>query len=86
MLLRSQSIAASYSDSKIRNNSSRVLAKLVNRITYNKNFWKVVKPNSSNKIVGGNRVILRDGGKVIFDTEMVVNIGNTLKFKKINGF
>ena len=37
----------------------------VNRITDNKNFWKVVKPNFSNKIVGTNRVILRDGGKII---------------------
>ena len=58
----------------------------VNRITDNKNFWRVVKPNFSNKIVGTNGVILRDGGKIISDTEKVadtfnkffVNIGNTL--------
>ena len=59
----------------------------VSRITDNKNFWTVVKPNFSNKIVGFNRVILRDGGKIISDTEKVadtfnkffVNIGKTLK-------
>ena len=58
----------------------------VNRITDNKNFWRVVKPNFSNKIVGTNGVILRDGGKIISDTEKVadtfnkffVNIGNNL--------
>ena len=32
---------------------------IINRITDNKNFWRVVKPNFSNKIVGSNRVILR---------------------------
>ena len=31
----------------------------VNHITDNKNFWRVVKPNFSNKILGTNRVILR---------------------------
>ena len=59
----------------------------VNHITDNKNFWRVVKPNFSNKILGTNRVILRDGGKIISDTEKVadtfnkffVNIGKTLK-------
>ena len=59
----------------------------VNHITDIKNFWRVVKPNFSNKILGTNRVILRDGGKVISDTERVadtfkkffVTIGNTLK-------
>ena len=30
-------------------------------ITANKNFWRAVKPNFSDKILG-NRVILRDGG------------------------
>ena len=59
----------------------------VNRITDNKNFWRVVKPSFSNKILGTNRVILRDGSKIISDTKKVadtfnkffVNIGNTLK-------
>ena len=59
----------------------------VNHITDNKNFWKVVKPNFSKKILGTNREILRDGGKIISDTEKVadtfnkffVNIGKTLK-------
>ena len=66
----------------------------VNHITDNKNFWRVVKPNFSNKILGTNRVILRDGGKVISDTERVadtfnkffVNIGNTLKIDKDKPF
>ena len=56
----------------------------VNRITDNKNFWRVVKPNFSNKIVGTNSVILRDSAKIISDKEKVadtfnkflVNIGN----------
>ena len=59
----------------------------VNHITDNKNLWRVVKPSFSNKILGTNRVILRDGDKIISDTEKVadtfnmvfVNIGNTLK-------
>ena len=62
----------------------------VNHITDNKNFWRVVKPNFSNKILGTNRMILRNGGKIISDTEKVadtfnrlfVNIGNTLKIDK----
>ena len=66
----------------------------VNHITDNKNFWRVVKPNFSNKILGTNRVILRDGGKVISDTEKVsdtlnkffVNIGKTLKIDKDKKF
>ena len=66
----------------------------VNHITDNKNFWKVVKPNFSNKILGTNRVILRDGGKIISDTEKVadtfnkffVNIGKTLKIDKDKQF
>ena len=66
----------------------------VNHITDNKNFWKVVKPNFSNKILDTNRVILRDGGKIISDTEKVddtfnrffVNIGNTLKIDKNKQF
>ena len=59
----------------------------VNHITNNKNFLKVVKPNFLNKILGTNKVLLRDGGKIISDTEKVadtfskffVNIGKTLK-------
>ena len=66
----------------------------VNRITDNKNFWRVVKPNFSNKILGTNRVILRDGDKIISDTEKVantfnkffVNIGSTLKIDKDKQF
>ena len=65
-----------------------------NRITDNENFWRVVKLNFSNKIVGTNRVILRDGGKIISDTEKVadsfnrffVNIGNTWKIDKHKRF
>ena len=65
-----------------------------NHITDNRNFWRVVKPNFSNKILGTNRVILRDGGKIISDTEKVadtfnrlfVNIGNTLKIDKNKQF
>ena len=57
----------------------------VNRIANNKNFWRIVKLNLSNEIVATNRVILRDGGKIISDTEKVadtfnkifVNIGKT---------
>ena len=66
----------------------------VNRIMDNKHFWRVVKPNFSNKIVGTNRVTLRDGVKIISDTEKVadtfnqffVNIGNTLKIDKDRQF
>ena len=66
----------------------------VNHLTDNKNFWKVVKPNFSNKILGTNREILRDGGKIISDTEKVadtfnkffVNIGKTLKIDKDKQF
>ena len=57
----------------------------VNHIIDNKNFWRVVKPNLSKKILGTNRVILRDGGKIISDTDKIadtinkffVNIGKT---------
>ena len=66
----------------------------VNRITDNEIFWRVVKPSFSKKIVGTNQVILRDGSKVISDTEKVtntfnkffVNIGNTLKIDKDKRF
>ena len=66
----------------------------VNHIIDNKNFWRVVKPNFSNKILGTNSVILRDGGKVLSDTERAadtfnkffVNIGNSLKIDKDKQF
>ena len=66
----------------------------VNRITDDKNFsnknFGLVKPNFSNKMLGTNRVILRDGWKIISDTEKVadtfskcsVNTGNPLKTDK----
>ena len=58
----------------------------VNHLTDNKNFWRVIKPNFSNKILGTDRIILRDGVKIISDTETVadtfnkffVNIGKAL--------
>ena len=49
---------------------------LVNHLTDNKNFWRVVKPNFSNKILGANRIILRDGDKIIPDTETVADTFN----------
>ena len=66
----------------------------VSRITDNKNFWGLVKPNFSNKIVGTNRMILRDGSKIISDTENVAdtfnkfftNKGNILNIDKDKGF
>ena len=66
----------------------------INHITDDKNFWRVVKSNSSNRILGTNRVILRNGGKIISDTEKVadtlnnifVNIEKTLKLTRINNF
>ena len=66
----------------------------VNHLTDNKNFWRVVKPNFSNKIFGINRVTLRDGGKIISDTEKVadnfnkffMNIGKALKIDKDKRF
>ena len=66
----------------------------VNHLTDNKNFWRVVKPNFSNKILGTNIVILRDGGKIISDTEKVadtfnkffVNIAKALKVDKDKQF
>ena len=48
----------------------------VNRITDNENFWRVVKLNFSNKIIATNRVILRDGGKIISDTERAADTFN----------
>ena len=63
----------------------------INRITDNKNFWRVAKPNFSNNIVAFNRVISRDGSKIISDTEKVANIFskffvNIGKLTKINEF
>ena len=65
-----------------------------NHLTDNKNIWRVAKPNFSNKILGTNRVILRNGGKIISDTEKVadtfnkffVNIRKTLKIDKDKQF
>ena len=62
----------------------------VNHIMDNKNFWRVVKLNFSNKILGTNRVILRNDGKIISNTEKVAhafnkfleNVGKTLKIDK----
>ena len=84
-----------YYISLMRENEKQYYGSLnVNRKTDNKTFWRVVKPNFSNKILGTNRVILRDGGKIISDTEKVadtfnkffVNIGNTLKIDKDKQF
>ena len=66
----------------------------INHLTDNKNFWRVVNPNFSNKILDTNRVILTDGGKIISDTEWVadtfnkrfVNIGKALKIDKDKQF
>ena len=60
------------------------------RIMDNKNVWRIVKSNFSNKIVTTDRVILRDSGKIISNTEKVadnltkfyMNTGNTLKINK----
>ena len=54
-------------------------------ITDNRNFWRVVKPNFSNKIVGTNRVILRDRSKIISDAEKVAdtfNINISVRFSQ----
>ena len=56
----------------------------VNRITDNKNFWRVIKPNFSNKIVGTNRMILRDGGKIISDTQRVADTFNNVSMNVRN--
>ena len=55
-----------YCVSLMRQNKKQYYGSLnVNHVTDNKNFWRVIKPNFSNKILDTNRVILRDGGKVI---------------------
>ena len=59
-----------------------------------KNFWRSVKSNFSNKILGINRVILRYGGKIVSDREKVastfkktlVNIEKTLKVDRNKQF
>ena len=44
----------------MRENKKQYFVSLnVNRITDNKHFWRVVKPNFSNEILGTNKVILR---------------------------
>ena len=48
----------------------------VNHKPDNKNFWRVVKPNFSNKTLGTNRVMLRDGRKIISDAEKVADTFN----------
>ena len=66
----------------------------VNRIKDNKNFWRVVGSNFSNKIVATNRMILRDGAIIISDDEKVADIfnkffviiGNTSKIDKNKRF
>ena len=81
----------SYCVSLMRQSKKQYYGSLnVNHLTDNKNFWRVVKPNFSNKILVTNRVVLRDGGKIISDTEKVadtfnkffVNIGKALKIDK----
>ena len=83
-----------YCVSLMRQNKKQYYGSLnVNHITDNKNFWRLVKPNFSNKILGTNRVILRDG-ETISNTEKVadtfntffVNKGNTLKIDKNKQF
>ena len=80
-----------YCISLLRQNKIQYYGSLnVNHITDNKNFWRVVKPNLSNKILGTSRVILRDGGKIKSNTEKVadtfnkffMNMENTLKIEK----
>ena len=80
-----------YCVSLMRQNKKQYYGSLnVNHITDNKNSWRVVKPNFSNKILCTNRVISRDGGKIISDTEedadtfnkFFVNIGKTLRIDK----
>ena len=66
-----------YCVSLMRQNKKQYYGSLnVNHITDNKNFWSAVKPNFSNKILVTNRVILRDGGKILSDIEKVADIFN----------
>ena len=74
----------------MRQNKKQYGSLNVNHIMDNKNFWRVLTPNISNKVLGTNRLILRDGVKIMSNTEKVadtlnrffVNIGNTLKIVK----
>ena len=84
-----------YCVSLIRQSKKQYYGSLnVNHLTDNKNFWRVVKPNFLNKILGTNRVILRDGGKIISDTEKIAdtfnkffaNIGKAFKIDKDKQF
>ena len=84
-----------YCVSLMRQNKTQYYGSLnANHITDNRNFWRVVKPNVSNKILGISIKILRGGGKIISDSEKVadtfnkffVNIGNTLKIGKDKQF
>ena len=74
-----------YCVSLLRQNKKQYYRSLnVNHTTDNENFWRVVS-NFSNKILGTNRVILRDGDKITSDREKVAdtfhklfaNIGKT---------
>ena len=65
-----------YCFSLMRQNKKQYGSLNVNHITDIKNFWRVVKPNFSNKIQATNRVILRDGGKIISDTGKVADTFN----------
>ena len=66
-----------YCVSLMRENEKQYNGSLnVNHITDNKNFWRVVKLNFSNKVATTNRLILRDGAKNIYDTEKVDDIIN----------
>ena len=38
----------------------------------NENFWRVVKPILSNKIVATNRVIIRDSGEIKSDAKRLL--------------
>ena len=55
--------------SLMRENKKQCYGSLnVNRITDKTNFWRVVEPNFSHKIATNERVIFKDGGKIISDT------------------
>ena len=61
----------------MRENKNQYYGSLnVIRITDNKNFWRVIKPNFSNKILGTSRVILKDDGTIISDTGKVADAFN----------
>ena len=69
----SQKKPRNYCVSLMRENKKQYYGSLnANHIMDNEKFWREVEPNFSNKIVGINRVILRDNGKITSDTERVV--------------